>query len=84
MAITPCKHCGARDTVRNGYASGSVVEFFNISGGFEEASTDMVNWKMSNVIRCAECNKIRRELVCVVASGQIFIEEVTSGDLSEE
>ena len=63
MVIPLCPHCKAERTLmRNGQATGSVPEFAHSNGSIENC-IDLLHIGYSKTIRCAGCNKIRRDVV---------------------
>lgn len=61
--IPPCSHCGATITYSNAQARGTAELHFDETGEQLEMFTDRQWFKISSTIRCAECGKIRRDLV---------------------
>lgn len=64
MMIPKCKFCGSKDTLIKGQAHGPVEMFYDAAGFYIEDSWDRVYVVRSDVVRCADCLKIRRDLIC--------------------
>ena len=64
--MKPCPHCKQHDQgfVIKGQMIGSVEKFYDGSGNYEELNLDRAYWKTeSKTVRCANCNKIRRDVM---------------------
>ncbi|GEM_PF-6277998 len=74
--IKYCPHCGGNGFYIKGIMRGSVETYYDESGNHEETNLDKCYWEsQSKVVRCVNCNKIRRD---VLFDGKKIIE----GDLS--
>lgn len=64
MSIGPCPHCGKEDHVyTNNRAYGWAERSYDLDGNYAEASIDQVQLAPSHTIRCASCQKVRRDLM---------------------
>lgn len=63
MTLPSCPHCGKFEGVYiNGQWHGSGAYYYNENGEIEETSSDGLYMVLSKTIRCAGCEKIRRDL----------------------
>ncbi len=62
MQIPPCPNCGARTLAINCVAKGSARAFYDENGVCDEEFTDKVWFERSRVVRCSECDKIRKDI----------------------
>jgi len=63
--MKPCPHCKKEDQgfVIKGQMIGSVESFYDENGFYSELNMDRAYWKHnSSTVRCANCNKIRRDV----------------------
>jgi hypothetical protein len=73
MKFPPCPHCGKLEEVYvNGQWHGPAPHFFETNGIYCEASTDKLRAKLGKTIRCASCNKIRKDIF-LNKSGEIEV-----------
>lgn len=65
--LPPCPHCGAtKDGVyRNRHAFGWAQGFFGSDGQFLEMCIDRVGFADTQTLRCAKCDKVRRDVELV-------------------
>jgi hypothetical protein len=60
--IPPCTNCGSRLTVRTGNGWGTVKIMYDEKGKEIDCDKSRFNYTASSVIRCAECNHVRRDV----------------------
>lgn len=60
--IPPCPNCGARETIIKAYALGVAEKRFDVTGEHMEDVILDVRLKHRDVVRCAKCSQIRRDL----------------------
>lgn len=60
--IGPCKHCGNIYTYVNAQARGAVQVHYDEVGRESETAYDKLYFRRSQVVRCEDCHKIRRDL----------------------
>lgn len=63
--IPPCPNCGSRFTYVNVQARGPGQFQHDEQGQLLEVGYDKLYFVPSKVVRCSDCGKIRRDLVCV-------------------
>lgn len=61
--IPPCPNCEARITYSNAQARGTAEFHYSETGELLELFTEKQWFQASSTIRCAECGKIRHDLV---------------------
>jgi len=65
-ALSPCPHCGKVDEVFiNIRAYGWATEYFSTDGAYESLDIDNVLYTNATTIRCASCQRVRRDLELV-------------------
>jgi hypothetical protein len=62
--IPPCPHCGKTDfVIIKGQWHGTGEYIYDLNGDYLEAESEKLYFEPnSDAIRCASCNKIRRDL----------------------
>ena len=78
--LPPCPHCG--DTENGVYAKaqlhGSAEVYYDENGEYSETSTDLMYYTGGDVLHCAKCYKIRRDVL--VVDNQILPVKSTDAD----
>ena len=75
--ISPCSYCGSRATYVCAQVRGTAQHHFDEDGQFIETAYDRLVFHPSRTVRCADCEKIRRNLH--TTPGRFVVEEVTDG-----
>lgn len=74
--IKPCPHCGVADEVYvNIRAFGWAQEYFGLDGMSESMQIDQVQYTNSDTLRCASCQKVRRDLEIVLDSNSTRVQQ---------
>jgi hypothetical protein len=64
--LGPCPNCGVADDVYlNIRAFGWAQEYYGQDGQYNEMDTDQVRYNNSDVVRCASCAAVRRDLIVI-------------------
>lgn len=74
--MKPCPHCKLENQgfVVKGQMVGPTESFYDENGDYSELNMDKAYWKYnSEVVRCANCLKIRRDVYLV---NRVKIEEI--------
>jgi len=73
--LGPCPHCGKEDDVYlNLRAFGWAQEYYGQDGWYNEMTIDQVQYANSDVVRCASCTAVRRDLVVVLVGDRTVIQ----------
>jgi hypothetical protein len=77
--IPPCPNCGTHETFVNCQARGPAKYHYSADGEFLEVYYDKFYFELSKTVRCADCNKIRRDLELVDSQIRVMVREGEGG-----